>query len=152
MLAQGREDESLQCPHEALERDPESQDLHAALDLIQAEVVRLRAEREQQERERLERERIEREKAEAAARARKAAAEQAIQESFELLTHGQEQESLQPLRAALERDPENHDLHSALETIQAEVANRQAKRERLERERLERERIAREKADRKSVV
>ncbi len=147
LLAQGREDESLQCLREALERDPESQDLHAALELIQGEVVRRRAEREQQERERLERERIEREKAEAEARARKAAAEQAIQESFELLTHGQEQESLQPLRTALERDPENHDLHSALETIESEVANRQAKRERIERERLEQERIEREKAE-----
>ncbi len=147
LLAQGREDESLQCLREALERDPESQDLLAALELIQAEVARLRAEREQQERERLERERIAREKAEAEARARKAAAEQAIQESFELLTHGQEQESLERLRTAVERDPESHDLQSALETVRAEVANRQAKRERLERERRERERIAREKAE-----
>ncbi len=147
LLAHGREDESLQCLREALERDPESQDLHAALELIQAEVVRLQAEREQQERERLERERIEREKAEAEARARKAAAEQAIQESFELLAQGKEQESLQSLRTAVEGDPESHDLHSALESIQEELANRQAQRERLERERLERERIAQEKAE-----
>jgi tetratricopeptide (TPR) repeat protein len=147
LLAQGREDESLQCLRDALERDSESQDLHAALELIQAEVVRLRAEREEQERERLERERIEREKAEAEAQARKAAAEQAIQESFELLTQGQEQESLQRLRIAIERDPESHDLHSALETVQTEVAHRQAKREWLERERQEQERIARENAE-----
>jgi serine/threonine protein kinase len=147
LLAQGREDESLQCLRDALERDSESQDLHAALDLIQAEVVRLRAEREQQELERLERERIEREKAEAEAQARKAAAEQAIQESFELLTREQEQESLQRLHIAIEHDPESHELHSALETVQAEVANRQAKREWLERERQEQERIAREKAE-----
>jgi serine/threonine-protein kinase len=147
LLAQGREDESLQCLHEALERDPESQDLHAALELIQAEVTRLREERERQERERLERERIEREKAEAEARARKAAAEQAIQESFEFLTHGQEEESLERLRGAIERDSESHDLRSALETIHAEVSNRRAKRERLERERLEQERAEREKAE-----
>ncbi len=146
-LARGQEQESLQRLRSALETDPQSRELRSALDATQAEVARLRAERERLERERQERERLEREKAEAEARARKAAAELAISDARKLLARGKEDESLQRLRTALGRDPENQELQSSLESVQAEVAQLRAERERVERERLERERIAREKAE-----
>ena len=147
LLAQGRADASLQHLREALERDPQSRDLRSTLDSIRTEVDRLRAEQERQERERLERERLAKEKAEAEARARKQAAEDAIQQARKLLAKGKEDEAVQLLGSALERDRENQQLRSALESMRAEIGRLRAERERLERERLERERQAKEKAE-----
>jgi tetratricopeptide (TPR) repeat protein len=147
LLAQGREEPSIQHLRSALERDPASSELQSALKSTQLEVDRLRAERERLKRERLERERIAKEKAEAEARARKAAAEQAILRAAGLLAQRKETEALETLRAALARDSENHDLKSALESTQAEVARLQAERERLQHQRQEQERIAREQAE-----
>ena len=157
LLAQGRNDESLQKLRGALQQDPQNPDLRKALDSTQAEVARQRAEQERLERERLERERLEREriareKADAETRARQQAAGLAIKQAQELLAQGRNDESLQKLRGALQQDPQNPDLRKALDSTQAELARQRAEqerleRERLERERLERERIAREKAE-----
>jgi tetratricopeptide (TPR) repeat protein len=147
MRARGRVDEAAQLLQAALQLDPENPELRSSLESAQAESARLRAERE-----RLERERLEREKAEAEARARKAAADQAISDARKLLARGKEEESLQRLRAAVGRDPENQELRSSLESVEAEVAQLRAERERIERERLERERIAREKAEAEALA
>ncbi len=146
-LEQGQEEECLQCLHSALQRDRDNSEIRSWLDLISVDIEQRRAERERLERERLEQQRIEQERAAAEARARHEAAEQAIKEARALLTSGNGDESVQRLRAAIEKDRDNQNLRSTLESVQAEIARRRAEQERLERERLERERIAKEKAE-----
>ena len=137
-----------------MERDLQSVDLAAALDGIQTDLARRRAEQERQERERMERERLARAKAEAAEaveaqeRARKqAAAEAAIRESRDLLARKRTDDSLQRLNSALKQDPANGELQAALASTQAEVARQKSEQDRLEKERQERERLAREQAE-----
>ncbi len=147
LLEQGQEEECLQCLQSALRRDPESSELRSWLELVGADIVQRREERERLERERQEQERIAKEKAEAEARARQAAAEEAIKNARELLADGFGEKSVQRLRSGLEQDPTNKDLLSTLESVQEEIARRRAEQERLESERLERERIAKAKAE-----
>ncbi len=152
LLAQGRNDESVQRLRSALQQDPQNSELGKALDSTQAEITRQRAEQERLEHERLERERVEREriareKAEAEAAARQHAAEQAIKEAQQLHVQGQTEEAVRRLSAAFDRDPAHAQLNAALQTMRAEVARQRAEKERLEREERERERIAKEKAE-----
>jgi hypothetical protein len=93
---------------------------------------------------RQEQERLAKEKAEAEARARKAAIEQAVKQARELLAQGRGDDSLKRLRTALESDPKNQELRTALDATQAELAKQREEKKRLERERAQK---AKEKAD-----
>ena len=152
LLSEDRGEEAVQSLRTALERDPENAELVAALDSTQAEVTRRREEQERLEQERLERERQVREQAEAEARARKAAAEQAMGAAHRLLSEGRGEETIQSLRAALERDPENAELVAALESTQVEITRRLKEQEGLERERQAREQAEAEARARKAAA
>ena len=147
LLDQDRNEDAVERLRSALQGDAENPELRSTLGALEAEIVRRR-----EERQRLERERLERERAEAEARARKSATDQATEKAWDLLAQGQGEHAVQALRSALHADPENSDLHLALEMVLEEVQRRRTEQERLEqerqeRERLERERIAREKAE-----
>ncbi len=145
--SQGESAAAIELLRTAIGRDVQSVDLPAALEGIQTDLARRRAEQERRERERIERELQARNKAEAEERARKQAAELAIRESRDLLARKRTEESLQRLNSALKQDPENSELQAALVSTQAEVARQKSEQDRLEKERQERERLAREQAE-----
>ena len=145
--SQGESAAAIELLRTAIGRDVQSVDLPAALEGIQTDLARRRAEQERRERERIERELLARNKAEAEERARKQAAELAIRESRDLLARKRTEESLQRLNSALKQDPENSELQAALVSTQAEVARQKSEQDRLEKEQQERERLAREQAE-----
>jgi tetratricopeptide (TPR) repeat protein len=147
LLAQGRNDESVEKLRLALQQDPQSPELRKALDSTEAEIARQRAEQERIERERARQEQIERERAEAEARARRVAAAQAIDRARKLFGKGKSEESLECLRDAIQRDPQNAELTSEVQSLEAELARQLAEQLRLEQERAERERLERERAE-----
>ena len=123
-------------------RNPDRADLHQKIAALQKQIEQLRVEQE-----RLEQDRLAREKAEADARARAAAAEQDVQQAQNLLAQGKPEESIQILRAALERDPGHQALRTTLQASEAELA-----RQRAEQQRQEQERVAREKAEQERLT
>ena len=145
--SQGESAAAIALLRTAIGRDVQSVDLPAALEGIQTDLARRRAEQERRERERVERELLARNKAEAEERARKQAAELAIRESRDLLVRKRTDESLQRLNSALKQDPENGELQAALLSTQAEIARQKSEQDRLEKERQERERLACEQAE-----
>src|SRR4029079_16933190 len=89
LFTQGRNDASIQRLELALGADPQNDQLRNALDSTRSEIARRQAEQERMERERLEyarreRERQDGERAEAEPRARKPAADQAIEKAWNL--------------------------------------------------------------------
>jgi tetratricopeptide (TPR) repeat protein len=128
-------------------RNPDRADLHQKIAAVQKQLEQLRIEQE-----RTEQDRLAREKAEADARARAAAAEQDLQQAQNLLAQGKPEESIQTLRAALERNPEHQALHATLQAAEADLARQRAEQQREEEERIAREkgeqqRLAKEKAE-----
>ncbi len=123
-------------------RNPDRADLRQKIAAVQKQLKELRIEEENREQERLSRER-----AEADARARVAAAEQALQQAQSLLDQGKSEESIQILRTALQANPEHQGLRATLQAVEAELA-----RQRAEQQREEEERIAREKAEQERLA
>ena len=128
-------------------RNPDRADLRQKIAAVQKQLKELRIEEENREQERLSRE-----KAEADARARVAAAEQALQQAQSLLDQGKTEESIQILRTTLQRNPEHQGLRATLQAVEAELARQRAEQqreeeERIAREKAEQERLAKEKAE-----
>jgi serine/threonine-protein kinase len=128
-------------------RNSDRSDLHQKIAAIEKRLEQLRAEEEGKEQKR-----IAQEKEKADARASAAAAEEDLQNAQSLLSQGRTEESIQTLRAGLERDPGHSALQKNLHAAEAELARRRAEqqdmeRQRVARERDEQERTAREKAE-----